>query len=74
MTSADLARAGRLLYGEHGWRTPLAAALDPPVHPRTIARWLGGEFVIPEGVGGRLRELVAARQRDLAALAEALDT
>jgi hypothetical protein len=63
-----------LLYGEHGWRTALAAALNPPVHPRTITRWEGGEYVVPEGVEARLRELVAARQRDLAALAEALDT
>jgi hypothetical protein len=68
MTPADLARAGRLLYGEHGWRTALAAALKPPVHPRTITRWEGGEYPIPESVAEQLVALAVERTHELRAL------
>ena len=71
MTPADLARCGRALTGSDRWRRPLAAMLG--CDDRLVRRWANGEAPVQPWAETRLRELVAARQRDLAALAEALD-
>jgi hypothetical protein len=71
LAPADLARCGRALTGSDRWRRPLADMLG--CDDRLVRRWASGEAPVQSWAEKRLRELVAARQRDLAALAEALD-
>jgi hypothetical protein len=72
LAPADLARCGRALTGSDRWRRPLADMLG--CDDRLVRRWASGEAPVQSWAEKRLRELVAVRQRDLAALAEALDT
>lgn len=44
---ATLAHVARALHGPN-WQAPLGSTLG--VDPRTIRRWMSGEFDIPDGV------------------------
>lgn len=43
MTSVEVEKIGRRIFGGHGWRLRMAAALD--VHPATLRRWMSAGAV-----------------------------
>lgn len=53
MTSAELAKAGRKLYGERGWQTRLAEALG--VDGSTVRRWVSGAVPVPTTAAAAIR-------------------
>ena len=62
MTPTTLARLGTLLYGPQ-WRMSLANALG--VNRKSLIRWRSGEWPIPEGVPGELKEIMRERIAEL---------
>jgi hypothetical protein len=62
MTAAELAVAGRAVYGER-WQRSLASDLH--VSDRTVRRWLAGEFPVPASVVRKLRKILADRMRTI---------
>ena len=70
MTPADLAAAGRLLYGD-AWQMPLARALG--VDRRTVGRWAAGSAPIPGGVADEIAALRGPRAHELRAEARELE-
>ena len=62
-----LLRGGKVLYGESGWQTQLAAGLG--IGLRRIQRWVAGSGGYPEpGVIDRLDELLRAHAREIKAM------
>lgn len=62
MTPALLAEIGRALYGPR-WQSEMARELDVSV--RTIVRWAGGKWPVPEGVPVELRTQLELRGMDI---------
>lgn len=58
-TPADLAVAGKRLFGAWGWQTRLAAALE--VDGSTVRRWVSGATPIPNPVKVAIRLMLAAK-------------
>lgn len=66
MTPSQLTAAGRALYGAR-WKSPLARDLS--ITKRTMERWAGGEYAIPDWVWPEIERLL---QRRAAAISDIL--
>lgn len=58
MSPALLRVAGEALYGTR-WKSPLARDLD--ITKRTMERWAGGEYTIPDWVWPEIEQLLKSR-------------
>ena len=68
MTTEQLQKAGRLLYGDQ-WRAALARALD--VDERTVRRWANGDSAIKQSIVDEIMQLLKDNH---AAIGRAIDT
>lgn len=59
MNSAQLAEAGRTLFGDQ-WQTPLSRMLC--VADRTVRRWYAGTMPVPAGTVEAIRQAVDAKR------------
>lgn len=66
---AQLRRIGAGLYGRQ-WQTPLSEDLG--INPRTLRRWLSGDWSIPADAWEQLRDLMLDRRYLLANLVNEL--
>lgn len=71
LTHDHLNAVGEALYGPL-WQSQLARELDVAV--RTVQRWAGGEFEIPEGVWADIGKLCRKRGADLTKWADRLSS
>lgn len=65
MTPDLFCRIGEALYGAN-WKGAMADDLD--VSPRTVQRWGGGQYTVPDDVESFLGHLMEARQLTLTEL------
>ena len=65
LTASELRRIGQALYGSR-WQTELARALG--LSPRYIRRLAAGTSPMTASLAGRVREVVARRQAEIAGL------
>lgn len=67
MTPAELREAGLKVFGEHGWQTRMAEALE--VDGSSVRRWVSGAVPVPGPVAAAMRCFVhqksVKRARDL---------
>lgn len=68
MTTEQLQKAGRLLYGDQ-WQSALARALD--VDSRRIRQWMSGDRPISDWVEGEIMQILKDNH---AAIGRAIDT
>lgn len=60
MKTSELRKLAIALYGERGWQTRLAEALE--VDGSTVRRWVSGAVPIPNPVAVALRCLAESRK------------
>lgn len=53
MSGQELKEAAIRLYGQRGWQSSLAAALD--VDASTVRRWVGGQIAVPGPVAAAVK-------------------
>ncbi len=62
MTTEQLQRAGRLLYGDQ-WQSNLARSLS--VDDRTVRRWASGDSAIKQSIADEIVGLLRDNQSDI---------
>ena len=62
MTTEQLQKAGRLLYGDQ-WQSNLARSLS--VDDRTVRRWASGDSAIKKSIASEVMQLLRVNQKDI---------